>query len=355
MKKTLISTLLVMNLFYTQNTLANSIQEPIIPAIAGLQSKAILLGFAKNQYDLGMAYYEGKVIPKNTTKAVEWLNRASQKNYAPAKVALAQILLTGDGVNQNISLALSLLQQAARKGDAQALQLLSQIKSIETNSNSKNNIDQILLCSDWKFKESGTPAFHQHLATRVDMEEMDKNFKAAFNKQYIEQDAYQYYPELKDAVGDAPEVRIFLAKNPESSLFSRIQTEDHYGYGTRYVGFLRPKTDINTIKNHLEQRDGFKFSSYNQSQLLEFFKHHNADNSDLSEKEIADLRLTFEKKFFGLQPYLLIENEKSKHIYSIIAPRADKGDISYFAEYLYLIEMNNGAVEIRCGTTEFFN
>lgn len=30
----------------------------VIPAIAGLQTKAIVIGFAKNQYELGMAYYE---------------------------------------------------------------------------------------------------------------------------------------------------------------------------------------------------------------------------------------------------------------------------------------------------------
>ncbi len=78
--------LLSTNLLGTQAVFAENINEPIIPAIAGLQTKAIVIGFAKNQYELGMAYYEGKSHSKNTAKAVEWLHRAKWKNYAPAKV-----------------------------------------------------------------------------------------------------------------------------------------------------------------------------------------------------------------------------------------------------------------------------
>lgn len=114
----------------TQTVLAENIHEPIIPAIAGLQSKALLLGFAKNQYELGMAYYEGKAVPRNIPKAVEWLNRASVRNYAPAKATLAKMNLNGDGVTRNPQLAKQLLQ-AAQKGDAEAQAMLANINTDE--------------------------------------------------------------------------------------------------------------------------------------------------------------------------------------------------------------------------------
>ena len=54
MKKIIMGLLLSTNLLGTQAVFAENINEPIIPAIAGLQTKAIVIGFAKNQYELGM-------------------------------------------------------------------------------------------------------------------------------------------------------------------------------------------------------------------------------------------------------------------------------------------------------------
>src|SRR5690606_3024269 len=149
---------------------AKTIQEPFIPAIAGLQSKALLLGFAKNQYDLGMAYYDGAKIPRNTAKAIEWLNLASEKNYAPAKVTLAKMLLTGDGVKPNHALAMRLLQQAMGQGDEQAKKMLKNISNVLVAAQLYPAIDQALLCKEWHTKNMTVPSFLEQMA-REEIEE----------------------------------------------------------------------------------------------------------------------------------------------------------------------------------------
>lgn len=107
--------------------------EHLQKELLALQTKAGLLGFAKNQYDLGMAYYEGKLVPKNPSKAVEWLSKAANKNYAPAMFILGKILLSGDGVQQNTVLANQFLQAAASKGNSDALALIKEQNQVRSS------------------------------------------------------------------------------------------------------------------------------------------------------------------------------------------------------------------------------
>ena len=98
--------------------------EHLQSVLLGLQAKATLLGFAKNEYDLGMAYYEGKLVPRDPQKASEWLLKAAKKNYAPAMFTLGKMLKVGDGVEKNTALGHQLIQSSANNGYEPALALL---------------------------------------------------------------------------------------------------------------------------------------------------------------------------------------------------------------------------------------
>ena len=95
--------------------------EHLQSALLGLQTKATLLGFAKNEYDLGMAYYNGELVKRDPQKAAEWLLKAAKKNYAPAMFTLGKMLIAGDGVQKNGSAGSQLIQTAANKRNEQAI------------------------------------------------------------------------------------------------------------------------------------------------------------------------------------------------------------------------------------------
>ncbi len=116
--------------------------EKIQSALLGLQTKATLLGFAKNEYDLGMAYYEGEIVQRDPQKAAEWLLKASKKNYAPAMFVFGGMLLTGDGVQENIQLGSQLIHAAAAKGDKQALALIEETKKEKSPEKPTNQISK---------------------------------------------------------------------------------------------------------------------------------------------------------------------------------------------------------------------
>lgn len=68
----------------------------------------------------------------NKAKAAAYLEQAARHQYAPARVALAQMLSAGDGVQQNRCRALALYDRAAEQGEARAAQLATSLKSIMT-------------------------------------------------------------------------------------------------------------------------------------------------------------------------------------------------------------------------------
>ena len=121
---------------------ADGTSEQVQVALVGLQTKATVLGFAKNQYDLGMAYYEGKLVERDPKKAAEWLSKAAKKNYAPAMFVLGGMLLGGDGVNQNIPLGSQLINSAAAKGDKSALAFIDVAKNDKSITKVNNQINQ---------------------------------------------------------------------------------------------------------------------------------------------------------------------------------------------------------------------
>ena len=328
MRKIILAMMIGNSLFSTSNIQAKTMNEQIIPAIAGVQSKALLLGFAKNQYDLGMAYYDGQKIPRNTSKAIEWLNLASEKNYAPAKVVLAKMLLSGDGVNPNPVLATRLLQQAASNGNQQAKQMLEQTSNTPSASQIAQQysaIDQVLLCQGWYTKNMTQPSFLEQMARDEIEGKAHKNIEIGLKQTYQIQDTYRYYPEYKDAYADTPYVQIFLPRNAKNALFKKLEFTNHYGYGFNFEGVIQSNADIAQLKNLIENRDKIQLRQ----------------NYDASSKITEQLFTQFKNSY-------LVHDDNLQSLYFASKPRGSD-DYGGFAEYIYLTKSKNGEIKVICG------
>ena len=160
----------------------NSTVEKIQAPLLNLQAKATLLGFAKNEYELGMAYYEGKIVQRDPQKAAEWLLKSANKNYAPAKFVVGKMALIGDGIQQNIQAGSQLIQAAANKGDKQALAFINESKQLKAvdqknHSVSKNQNMYNGMCSyqDFYIQSAGDHDYAKQQGKKVkDIEEYVK-------------------------------------------------------------------------------------------------------------------------------------------------------------------------------------
>jgi len=79
-------------------------------------------GHASAQYNLGLMYLKGKVIPKDLNKAKLWLEKASNQGHLEAQVGLAGIYLTTN--NKNSPKGLELLKQALKSNSPEAQVLM---------------------------------------------------------------------------------------------------------------------------------------------------------------------------------------------------------------------------------------
>lgn len=337
-----------MSIFGTSTVFAKNIHEPIIPAIAKEQSKALLLGFAKNQYDLGMVYYDGVKIPRNTSKAIEWLDRASSKNYAPAKVILAKMLFSGDGLQVNEALAIQLLQQANAQGYEPAKQMLVDYANKQKSQPSYSAIDQTLLCGAWNTQKMTVDSFIEQLATHSVAGKTHKSLETALKQNYSEQDQYKFYPEYEDAEGDTPDVRIFLPRNKSTALFTKIETENYYGYGYKFNAEIKQGVAIEHVKNMIEARDKFKFSTFDTQKFNQYMKEiqrlRNIDQNDKAQ----NLSEKMSNMFKGSH---VVSESNPQQIYLATSPRVVDDGFVHFIDYIYLIKQENGNLKVVCGSS----
>lgn len=92
-------------------------------------AKAIQLFHGNDSYPLTMdilakLYSDGVGVKKNAAIALEYLKRAQNENYAPSLVQLAGKFFFGDGVWKSDKLGFSLVEQAAKLGNAEASSLM---------------------------------------------------------------------------------------------------------------------------------------------------------------------------------------------------------------------------------------
>jgi len=89
------------------------------PEVASMR-KAAEQGDAAAQFKLGRIYYNGKGVPKDAAKAVEWWRKAAEQGNADAQFNLGVAYHTGEGVPKNLVKAIEWYRKAAEQGDAQA-------------------------------------------------------------------------------------------------------------------------------------------------------------------------------------------------------------------------------------------
>jgi len=77
-------------------------------------------GDVKAQFNLGLAHYNGKEVPKNYGEAAKWLQKAAEQGYALAQYNLGILYDKGQGVPQNHAKAAKWWQKAAEQGIIEA-------------------------------------------------------------------------------------------------------------------------------------------------------------------------------------------------------------------------------------------
>ena len=77
-------------------------------------------GDAKAQYNLAICYFVGRGVKKDTRKAISWLKKSAEKNFAMAQYDLAMCYEKGRGVKQNLFTARDYYLTAAENGNVYA-------------------------------------------------------------------------------------------------------------------------------------------------------------------------------------------------------------------------------------------
>ncbi len=90
------------------------------PSFAETRAKAEH-GEAEAQFNLGLAYYNGKGVPQNVAEAVKWWRKAAAQGQVKAQFDLGSVFYAGlSGVPQNHAEAAKWWRKAAEQGFATA-------------------------------------------------------------------------------------------------------------------------------------------------------------------------------------------------------------------------------------------
>src|SRR6267142_674049 len=84
-------------------------------------------GDAQAQFELGRAYEDGKGVPQDDDRAVEWYRKSAKQGLLEAIYNIAISYYNGEGVEANLNDAATWMMVASRRGDAQATEALKQI------------------------------------------------------------------------------------------------------------------------------------------------------------------------------------------------------------------------------------
>lgn len=84
-------------------------------------------GKAEFQFEQGKCYYEGKGVPKDLKKAVEWFTKAAEHGHSDAQNLLGYFYYTGEGVNKDYQIAINWYRKAADQGNADAQKKLDEM------------------------------------------------------------------------------------------------------------------------------------------------------------------------------------------------------------------------------------
>ncbi len=75
-------------------------------------------GDAVAQNNLGLKYYNGDGVPKDSTEAVKWYRKSAEQGNANAQLLLGAMYATGDGIPKDSNEAVKWVRKAAEQGNA---------------------------------------------------------------------------------------------------------------------------------------------------------------------------------------------------------------------------------------------
>jgi TPR repeat protein len=75
---------------------------------------------AEAEYNLGVAYDNGKGVPQDNAQAAAWFRKAAEQGFAEAQYELGLLYAKGQGVPQDYAQAVLWTRKAAEQGDAEA-------------------------------------------------------------------------------------------------------------------------------------------------------------------------------------------------------------------------------------------
>ena len=95
-------------------------------------------GDAESQYQLGILYHDGVVVPKDDAQAVQWFHRAAEQGYVRAQSTLGAYYWAGRGVPQDFTKAYFWSQLALAQGDENSKSRLEGLSAQMTQSQVAN-------------------------------------------------------------------------------------------------------------------------------------------------------------------------------------------------------------------------
>lgn len=88
-------------------------------------------GYADAQFNLGLLYANGEGVELDASKAAELFKQAAEQGNVDAQNNLAAMYFTGEGVNRDVDKAIEWFEKAAKQGNAEAQANLEAIRAAQ--------------------------------------------------------------------------------------------------------------------------------------------------------------------------------------------------------------------------------
>ncbi|MBR5735095.1 MAG: sel1 repeat family protein, partial [Desulfovibrionaceae bacterium] len=79
-------------------------------------------------HNLGIMYFEGRGVPRNSKQAISWWQKAAEQNYAEAQFYLGMLSERGNGLPLDKNQALAWYGKAAEQNHELAKKALNRLK-----------------------------------------------------------------------------------------------------------------------------------------------------------------------------------------------------------------------------------
>jgi hypothetical protein len=103
---------------------ANALRDQSVPQVSAHAAapvrNAAEQSDAEAEYNLGVAYDNGKGVPQDNAQAAAWFRKAAEQGFAEAQYELGLLYAKGQGVPQDYAQAVLWTRKAAEQGDAEA-------------------------------------------------------------------------------------------------------------------------------------------------------------------------------------------------------------------------------------------